>query len=141
MPLPRIDWRINADEHRTMRRMAELVVQQLIRLGIEPPVLDEWVRNGEAFPDSFRDIAHPSGTTRMAEDPARGVVDQNCEVHGVSGLFIAGTSVFPTAGHANPTQMIVAVALRLSDHLKLRLAEETRQESPLVDSLQGGIAA
>jgi choline dehydrogenase-like flavoprotein len=141
MRLPRIDWRINADEHRTMRRTAELVVGQLIHLGIEPPVLDEWVRNGEAFPEGFRDIAHPTGTTRMAEDPAKGVVDQNCEVHGVSGLFVAGTSVFPTAGHANPTQMIVAMALRLADHLKLRLAEETRQESPLVDSLQGGIAA
>ena len=49
--LPRIDWRIHEDEHRTMRRMAELVVTQFSRLGIEQPILEEWVRNGEPFPE------------------------------------------------------------------------------------------
>ena len=67
-----------------------------------------------------------SGTTRMADDPARGVVDAQCQVHGVHGLFIAGSSVFPTAGHANPTQMIVALAVRLADTLKDRAAASPR---------------
>ena len=57
------------------------------------------------------------GTTRMAKDPRSGVVDSNCRVFGVSNLFVAGGSVFPTGGHANPTWMFLALALRLADHL------------------------
>lgn len=103
-----------------MRRITELMVEQLSRMGLEPPVLEDWVRDGAMFPQTFRDVAHPTGTTRMADDPACGVVDAQCQVHGVNGLFIGGSSVFPTAGHANPTQMIVALALRLADTLKGR---------------------
>ena len=54
----------------------------------------------------------------MSDSPRQGVVDRNCKVHGVGGLYIAGSSVFPTAGHANPTLMIVALAIRLADWLK-----------------------
>ena len=50
------------------------------------------------------------------------MVDRDCAVHGTDGLFIASSSVFPTAGHANPTLMIVAFAVRLADHLKARAA-------------------
>jgi hypothetical protein len=106
-------------------RMAELVVIQFSRIGIEQPVLEEWLRNGEPFPDSFQDVAHPTGTTRMANDPADGVVDRECQVHGVQGLYVAGSSVFPTSGHCNPTQMIVALAIRFADTLKLRFASRS----------------
>ena len=61
---------------------------------------------------------HNVGTTRMHPDPARGVVDENCRVHGTSNVFVAGSSVFPTAGWAPPTLTIVALALRLADHLR-----------------------
>ena len=54
----------------------------------------------------------------MSADPRLGVVDASTRVHGVANLFIAGSSVFPTAGSANPTLTIVALALRLADHLK-----------------------
>ncbi|QJD94400.1 hypothetical protein HH214_00185 [Mucilaginibacter robiniae] len=67
---------------------------------------------------NFNSAAHHLGTTRMAEDPAEGVVDANCQVHGVSNLYIAGSSVFATGGHANPTLTILALALKLADHLK-----------------------
>jgi choline dehydrogenase-like flavoprotein len=60
------------------------------------------------------------GTTRMHVDPKRGVVDPDCRVHGVANLYVAGSSVFPTSGYANPTFTIVALALRLADHLKTR---------------------
>ncbi len=126
MRISRIDWRVSEVEARAMRRIAELMVEQLSRMGLEPPVLEEWVRDGAMFPDTIRDIAHPTGTTRMADDPACGVVDAQCQVHGVHGLFMAGSSVFPTAGHANPTQMIVALAVRLADTLKDRAAASPR---------------
>jgi choline dehydrogenase-like flavoprotein len=80
--------------------------------------LAEWVKQRDSFPDHFIDVAHPTGTTRMSDDPATGVVDKNGQVHGISGLYIAGSSTFPTAGHCNPTQMIVALAARLADHIK-----------------------
>ena len=120
MRIARIDWRVSEEEARAMRRITELMVERLSRMGLEPPVLEDWVRDGAMFPQTFQDIAHPTGTTRMADDPACGVVDAQCQVHGINGLFIGGSSVFPTAGHANPTQMIVALALRLADTLKGR---------------------
>jgi choline dehydrogenase-like flavoprotein len=58
----------------------------------------------------------------MHDDPRFGVVDRNCRVHGIVNLFIAGSSVFPTAGYANPTLTIVALSLRLADHLTRVLA-------------------
>lgn len=118
IPLSRIDWRSHPDESRTMRRMAELVAAELPRLGFQTPVLADWVRDGAVMPESFVDVAHPTGTTRMADDPARGVVDRQGMVHGVAGLYVTGSSVFPTAGHCNPTQLIVALAIRLADRLK-----------------------
>jgi choline dehydrogenase-like flavoprotein len=58
----------------------------------------------------------------MSENPKSGVVDENCQVHGVQGLYVAGASIFPTSGHANPTLMILALAIRLADTIKSRLA-------------------
>jgi choline dehydrogenase-like flavoprotein len=59
------------------------------------------------------------GTTRVSEDPKQGVVDRHCRVHGTSNLFVAGSSVFPTAGGATPTLTLVALAIRLADRLKV----------------------
>jgi choline dehydrogenase-like flavoprotein len=57
----------------------------------------------------------------MADDPRNGVVDRDCQLHGVAALYLGGSSVFPTSGYANPTLTIVALSLRLADHLKGRL--------------------
>lgn len=67
--------------------------------------------------DSFNSSAHHLGTTRMSDDPLKGVVDRNCLVHGLTNLYVAGSSVFPTGGHVNPTLTIVALAIRLGEHL------------------------
>jgi choline dehydrogenase-like flavoprotein len=61
---------------------------------------------------------HHMGTTRMHDDVKQGVVDANSQVHGLANLFIAGSSVFPTYGASNPTLNLVALTLRLADHLK-----------------------
>ncbi len=118
MRLPRVDWHSHPDESRTMWRTAEFVSDEFARLGLPTPRLAEWVRDRAPIPSSFVDVAHPTGTTRMSTTPTKGVVDRNCEVHGVAGVYVAGSSVFPTAGHCNPTQMIVAMAIRLADHIK-----------------------
>jgi glucose dehydrogenase len=64
---------------------------------------------------------HPAGGCRMGGDERSGVVDRNCKVFGVDNLWIAGASVFTTSGSGNPTLTIVALALRLGDHLLARL--------------------
>jgi choline dehydrogenase-like flavoprotein len=68
----------------------------------------------------YTDASHHLGTTRMSADPKTGVVDANCRVHGIDNLYVAGSSVFPTAGHANPTLTIAALSLRLAGYLKNR---------------------
>jgi choline dehydrogenase-like flavoprotein len=60
---------------------------------------------------------HQMGTTRMADDPRSGVVDSNCRVFDSANLFVAGSSVFPTSGEANPTLNAVALGLRLAELL------------------------
>jgi choline dehydrogenase-like flavoprotein len=67
--------------------------------------------------NAFNSSAHHLGTTRMSDDPTSGVVDQNCLVHGMTNLYVAGSSIFPTGGHVNPTLTIVALAIRLAEHL------------------------
>jgi choline dehydrogenase-like flavoprotein len=61
---------------------------------------------------------HHMGTTRAHVDPKKGVVDANLQVHGVVNLFVVGSAVYPTYGAVNPTLSIVAMALRLADHVK-----------------------
>jgi choline dehydrogenase-like flavoprotein len=61
---------------------------------------------------------HHLGTTRMHVDPKRGVVDANARVHGIGNLYVAGSGVFPTYSASNPTMNLVALTLRLADHLR-----------------------
>ena len=120
MPLLRIDWRIGELERRSVMRLGELVRAELRRAGLPEYVPNKHLSEEVNWRSQFIDRAHPSGTTRMSDSPSQGVVDRNSRVHGVGGLYIAGSSVFPTAGHANPTLMIVALAIRLADWLKRR---------------------
>ena len=65
---------------------------------------------------------HQLGMLRMAESATSGVVDRDCRVFGTSALYVAGGGVFPQSGRANPTLTIVALSIRLADHLRARLA-------------------
>lgn len=124
VPLSRIDWHVHPEESRTVRRTAEITVEQLRSMGLPVPRLLDSVRDGGELPAEWRDVAHPTGTTRMSADAATGVVDADGQVHGITGLYVTGSSVFPTAGHGNPTQLIVAMAARLADHLRLAPVHE-----------------
>ena len=64
---------------------------------------------------------HHIGTTRMAASAQQGVVDGDCALFELPNLYVASSAVFPTSGHANPTLTIVALAVRLATHLRLRL--------------------
>lgn len=117
-PLPRVTWRLADEDINNMRRAARVFDRAFRRAGlgrIELRFLDE----NDAWRSAVEGGMHHMGTTRMHVDPARGVVDENGRVHGTSNLFVAGSSVFPSTGYANPTLTIVALASRLADHLKL----------------------
>jgi choline dehydrogenase-like flavoprotein len=119
MPISNLHWKVTDLDRRTAARSSQLIFQELERFKLPASELS-MVRPGDE-PDWIKfcaEKAHPTGTTRIAENAKEGVVDRNCQVHGVTGLFISGSSVFPTAGAVNPTLMIVAMALRLADHLK-----------------------
>ena len=110
-----LNWKVGDLEKRTLAETWKAIGQEVGRLGIGrvAATLDM-----KASPLPWRGVYHHMGTTRMHEDPKRGVVDPNGRVHGMSNLYIAGSSLFPTAGTANPTLTLVALALRLADHLK-----------------------
>lgn len=123
LPRARIEWRVSDMEKRTIARMGHLISDEFQRIGLPRPRLCDWVRNGQLEEAVLIDAAHPTGTTRMSDDPKSGVVDRNCRVHGVDGLYVAGSSVFPTSGHANPTLMILALAHRLARTLRQSLTK------------------
>ena len=105
-----IHWRWSAQDEASALRGRDILGEEIERSGLGRLVHDdEIVLRGS--------VHHHMGTTRMHHDPRNGVVDEHCRVHGVNNLFVAGSSVFPTGGYANPTLTIVALALRLADHL------------------------
>jgi nucleoside-diphosphate-sugar epimerase len=122
LPISQTDWRIGALEIASQVALANTIEAEFKRLALPPVDLIDWVVDHPGTGPRLEDGCHPMGTTRMAEDPRVGVVDADCRVHGVDGLYVAGSSVFPTAGHANPTVTLVALAMRLAAHLKAQLA-------------------
>ncbi len=123
MPRVKLDWRLTDLERRSFRIIYEVVGRELGRIGAGRVQLLDWVRRDDgAWPSNLSGAWHHMGTTRMHESPTHGVVDPNCRVHGLDNLYVAGASVYPTAGAANPTLTLVAMSLRLSDHLKSKLS-------------------
>ena len=116
-----VDWRPGAPEKRTIRRALEHVADEFGRLGVGRVHISS-MPEGDRWPVALRGSRHHMGTTRMSDNPRTGVVDGTCRVHGIANLFIAGSSVFPSSGYANPTLTIVALALRLGDELRRQLA-------------------
>lgn len=116
-----LTWRLQDIDRRTVRAAmlsfgTMLAAQDRGRMRVSDWLLDEDWRAGVEAGD-IRGSFHHMCTTRMSDDPRQGVVDRDCRVHGVSNLYIGGSSVFATAGHATPTYTIVQLALRLGDHL------------------------
>jgi hypothetical protein len=116
----RLDWRTLPLDRKAIRLMAALAAGEFQRLGLGRVTKAPWLDN-EQWPADLVGGPHHMGTTRMSDDDSSGVVDRNCRIHGLHGLYVAGSSVFPTGGHANPTLTIIALALRLGEHIRQSL--------------------
>jgi choline dehydrogenase-like flavoprotein len=115
-----LDWQLTELDKHSVIRMMELLASEFGRTGLGRVRVD--VEEGaDSWPADLEGGWHHMGTTRMSDDPTRGVVDRDGRVHGVDNLYVAGSSVFATAGSGTPTMTIVALALRLADHLRDRL--------------------
>ncbi len=113
------DWRLTSLDKRTVYTASRLIGEELARLKTGRIKLPDWLTAGdESWSGELWGGCHHMGTTRMSASPGTGIVDRNCRMHTVHNVFIAGSSVFPTCGYANPTLTIVALTLRLADHLK-----------------------
>jgi choline dehydrogenase-like flavoprotein len=113
-----------------MRKTQDLLARAFERSGVGRLVrTDELDPGGDVLAHVFPSAYHHLGTTRMHGDPRQGVVDENCRLHGLTNLFVSGTSVFPTGGYINPTLTAVALAVRLSDHLRRVLNTSPEQGS------------
>jgi len=113
-----LDWRLAELDRRSVRVMTERFAAEFARLDLGRVQLAEWIREEDGgWGENMGFGHHHCGTTRMAHSPASGVVNPDCRLHEVENLYLAGSSVFPTNGFANPTLTIVALALRLADHL------------------------
>lgn len=118
MPRVRLDWSFTAED---LDRLELSIAALAVTLGGSGKGRLCWPVAREALMSVIDPARHHIGTTRMHPDPEHGVVDADCRVHGMSNLYIAGSSVFPTSGIANPTLTIFALAMRLSDTLKREL--------------------
>lgn len=120
VPRASLHWELTPLDKYSVRRMYQILSSQVGMAGIGRIRLNEFLRDeiDDTFPDSTNGGWHHMGTTRMADEPKKGVVDSDCKIHGISNLFIAGSACYPTSGASNPTLTLVALSLRLSDHLK-----------------------
>ncbi len=119
MPKLKVDWRLASGDKQSMFESTLRIGEELARLRLGRLQLHEWLLAGDDFwPDPIWSGCHHIGTTRMSDEPRSGVVDRNCRMHGVSNLYVAGSSVFPTGSYVTPTLTIVALALRIADHVK-----------------------
>ncbi|MEE8171462.1 MAG: GMC family oxidoreductase [Alphaproteobacteria bacterium] len=128
-PKVRLDWRLSEIDKHTLRVMTRTFATEFGRLGLGRVRLNNWLMTSDQDwsqalgrdGSPLAGTSHHMGATRMSEDPRQGVVDRDCRVHGIDNIYLAGSSVFPASGFANPTLTIVALALRLSNHLNERL--------------------
>jgi choline dehydrogenase-like flavoprotein len=116
----RLDWRLGSKVKRTFDRTLAILAEDMRKSGVAQVDLDPPLEGGR-WPADLEGTWHHMGTTRMHDSPKHGVVDRNCKVHGMSNLYVAGSSVFPTAGANFPTITLAALTFRLSEHLAREL--------------------
>ncbi len=123
VPRAKLHWQLGELEKRSIRNLYQIIGQQVGLAGIGRVRLMEYLHDetDKSWPSFTGGGWHHMGSTRMHDDPKKGVVDSNCRVHSMENLFIAGESCFTTGGAVNPTLTVVALSLRLSDHIKEKM--------------------
>lgn len=118
-----LHWDLTALDKRSLRRINQIIGEQVGKAGIARLKLMDFLvdEKDDTFPKSTNGGWHHMGTTRMSDDPRKGVVDRHCQVHGIQNLHVAGSGCYVTAGAPNPTLTLVALSLRLSDRVKERI--------------------
>lgn len=117
-----LHWDLTSRDRLTVKATAEAFNSELQRLGMGALEIADWLKSDDLlWPEELVGGHHHMGTTRMSVDSNTGVVDANCRAHSVDNLYIASSSVFPSSGYVNPTSTILALSLRLADHLKREL--------------------
>ncbi len=123
-----LDWLLDDQYYVTLRAATIRLGGVLAEEGVGRLKIRNWLmKDKPILPRRAENVGeigsrHHMGTTRMAIDPAQGVVNPDCRVHGIGNLYVGGSSVFPTGGFANPTYTIVQMTLRLADHLTRELS-------------------
>jgi hypothetical protein len=118
IPRLSLDWQPNPIDFDSIDKLGILLAKEL---GVTGARYNSTFENTQRVRNSFTYQAHHLGTTRMSKDPKDGVVNADLQSHDIDNLYIAGSSVFPTFGFANPTLTIVALSLRLAGHIKSRM--------------------
>jgi len=121
VPRVKVGWTLGPMVKRTFDRTFQILSDELRRQAIAEVKLDAPLEDRD-WPGTLEGTWHHMGTTRMHDSAKHGVVDRECRIHGMTNLYVAGSSVFPTAGANFPTITLVALALRLAD----RLAREVK---------------
>jgi choline dehydrogenase-like flavoprotein len=119
VPRATLHWSKSARDLDTIRKTALHFGSHLVAFDLGRVKLHDWVLGKADYPTEDELVGfHHMGGTRMAATPEEGIVDANLKVWGQQNLYVCGSSVFPSTGHANPTLTIVQLALRLADHLR-----------------------
>ena len=111
-----LHWRWTELDLHSIRRGQTIFKEEIVNHGLGVFQTQAELDAGQT--PQFLSPHHHMGTTRMHSNPREGVVDADCQVHDIPNLYVTGSSVFPTGGFANPTLTIIALAVRLSYHLK-----------------------
>ena len=120
VPKSKLHWELTNLDKYSIRRIYQLLGQQMGIAGLGRVRLNEFLRDEDdtSWPADLNAGWHHMGTTRMGDDPKKSVVDANCQVHGISNLYVAGSACYTTSGAPNPTLTLVALSHRLSDFVK-----------------------
>lgn len=119
LPRAELDWQLSDIDRRTLAAGQQALAREVGQLGLGRLRIDTAAE--KVMPKDVMWDNHQLGTTRMHESAKQSVVDGDCRLHTVNNLYVAGGSVFPTSGSTNPTLTVVALALRLADHLREKL--------------------
>ena len=112
----RLDWRISCRELDTIRKYVSVAQRSLSSLARITPDAD-LISGNPAFLARCDDSNHHMGGMRMASSAANGVVDPNLLLFGTRNVYVCSSAVFPSSGFSNPTHTLLALAVRLAEHL------------------------